>query len=59
MDMDNRLKVLEEECQATKDEIIQILFDIRSYIMEAHNPFKYDLREEDLPDQIEPEKETE
>ena len=59
MDTENRLKVLEDEFQETKDELVQILYDIRSYIMEAHNPFKYRLNEQKLPSQIDSGKETE
>ncbi|MFC1869708.1 hypothetical protein ACFLYE_00380 [Chloroflexota bacterium] len=40
MDTEERIKALEDEFRETKDELCQILLDIRAYIMEAQNPLK-------------------
>lgn len=40
METENRVKELEEEFRVTKDELRQILLDIRAYLMEAQNPLK-------------------
>lgn len=40
MEMEERLKELEDEFQVTKDELRQILLDIRAFLMEAQNPLR-------------------
>ena len=44
--MEDRLRVLEEEFAELKEELKQILFDIRVYIMEAQSPIPNDLERE-------------
>ncbi len=43
MDTEERMKTMEAEFQITKEELKQILLDIRAYIMEAESPFHPDL----------------
>ena len=38
--MEERIKTLEEEIHATGEELREILLDIRSFLMEAHNPLQ-------------------
>ena len=40
MDTEERIKALEEEFEVTKEELKQILMDIRAFIMEVENPLK-------------------
>lgn len=40
MDMEERVKTLETEFQVTRDELRQILLDLRTYLMEAQTPFQ-------------------
>ena len=40
METEDRLKELEDEINVTKDELRQILLDIRAYLMEAQNPLR-------------------
>ncbi len=42
MGIDERLKTLEDEFQTTKEELRQILLDIRTYLMEMQTPFRTD-----------------
>ena len=44
MDVEERLKALEEEFQDTKAELQQILLDIRAVQMEAQTPLPTDTR---------------
>ena len=46
MTTEERLKALETEFQETKEEIKQILLDIRTYVMEAESPIPNDLERE-------------
>ena len=50
MTTEDRLKALHDEFQATGDELKQILYDIRTYIMEAQTPIPNDLEKERLDD---------
>ena len=50
MTTEDRLKALQEEFQATEDELKQILYDIRTYVMEAQTPIPNDLEKERLDD---------
>ena len=50
MDTEERIKALEDEFQLTKDELKEILYDIRTYIMEAVTPIPNDLERERLSD---------
>ncbi len=40
--MEERVKTLETEFQIAKEELRQILLDIRTYLMEAETPFQPD-----------------
>ena len=40
METENKVKQMEEEFRVTKDELRQILLDIRAYLMEAQNPLR-------------------
>ena len=40
MDTEERVKALEDEFRETKEELQQILLDIRAFVMEAQNPLK-------------------
>ena len=40
MEVEERIKELENELQVTKDELKQILLDIRTFLMEAENPMR-------------------
>ncbi len=48
MDEEEKIKVLEDEFQATKEELREILYDIRTFIMEAETPIPNDLEKERL-----------
>ena len=48
MDAENRIKALEDDLQETKEELKQILLDIRTYLMEAQTPIPNDLDRERL-----------
>ena len=50
MTTDDRLKALQDEFQTTKDELKQILYDMRTYIMEAQTPIPNDLEKDKLDD---------
>ena len=41
---------MQDEFQETRDELKQILYDIRTYIMEAQTPIPNDLEKERLDD---------
>ena len=48
MDTEERIKVLEDEFQATKEELKKILYDMRTYLMEALTPIPNDLERDRL-----------
>ena len=48
MDTESRIKVLEDDLRETKEELKQILLDIRTYLMEAQTPIPNDLDRERL-----------
>ena len=56
MDTESRIKALEDECQETKEELKQILLDIRTYLMEALTPIPNDLEREKLREELETER---
>ena len=43
MNMEDRIKALEEELKVTKDELRQILLDIRACLMESQTPLPANL----------------
>ena len=40
METEDRIKELEAELKVTKDELKQLLMDIRAFLMEAQNPLR-------------------
>ena len=56
MDEESRIKALEEEYRAAEEEIKQILFDIRTYLMDALTPIPNDLVRERLREELETER---
>jgi len=56
MDTESRMKALEEEFQETKEELKEILLDIRTYLMEAQTPIPNDLDRERLREELEAER---
>lgn len=48
MDIDERIKTLKDEFQPLQEELKDILYDIRTWIMEAQSPIPNDLERERL-----------
>jgi len=42
--MEERIKTLEDEIRVTSEELKLIMLDIRSFLMEAQNPFRSDIQ---------------
>jgi hypothetical protein len=53
MEREEMLKKLDTEFQETRNELKEILFDIRTYLMEAQTPIPNDLEKERLRDELE------
>jgi hypothetical protein len=43
MEIEERIKSIEEDLQQTKDELKEILFDIRTHLMEVQSPIPNEL----------------
>lgn len=56
MDTESRIDAIEAELQETKEELKEILFDIRTYLMEALSPIPNDLDKEKLQEELEAER---
>ena len=56
MDTENNLDTVEAEFQEIRDELKEILFDIRTYLMEAQTPIPNDLDRERLREELEAER---
>jgi len=56
MNMEDRVKALEEELQITKDELRQILLDIRACLMETQTPLPANLNKGRFTSQSDSEK---
>ena len=56
MDTESRIKALEDEFSETKEELKNILLDIRTYLMEALTPIPNDLDRERLREELESER---
>ena len=56
MDAEDRIKAIEDELQETKEDLKQILLDIRTYLMEAQSPIPNDLDRERLREELEAER---
>jgi hypothetical protein len=53
MDEKEQLKEMEIELQEVKEDLKEMLFDIRAYLMEAQTPIPNDLEKERLRDELE------
>ena len=53
MDLENRINKIDTELKETKDELQEILFEIRTYLMEASSPIPNDMEKERLREEIE------
>jgi hypothetical protein len=53
MDQKEQLKEMETELQEVKEDLKDMLFDIRAYLMEAQTPIPNDLEKERLRDELE------
>ena len=56
MSSDNEVTVVENEFQEIRDELKEMLFDIRTYIMEAQTPIPNDLEKERLREELDAER---
>jgi len=56
MDIEERIKALEDEFQVTKEELKQILLDIRTFLMEVQTPLPSNLNTGNIPEQSDSEK---
>ena len=53
MDEKEQLKEMEIELEEVKEDLKDMLFDIRAYLMEAQTPIPNDLEKERLRDELE------
>jgi hypothetical protein len=53
MDPEEQIKEIEMEFQEVRDDLKDMLFDIRAYLMEAQTPIPNDLEKEKLRDELE------
>jgi hypothetical protein len=51
-----KIKAMEAEFQEVRDELKEILFDIRAYLMEAQTPIPNDLEKERLREELDAER---
>ena len=56
MSTDERIDAFNEEFQQLKDELKEILLDIRTYLMEAESPIPNDLDREKLRQELDTER---
>jgi hypothetical protein len=56
MDTEPNIDEVEAEFQEVRDELKEILFDIRTYLMEALTPIPNDLEKERLREELEAER---
>ena len=52
MEIEDRINAIETDLQQTKDELKEILFDIRTYLMEVQSPIPNDLDKEKIQDEL-------
>jgi hypothetical protein len=52
MDKDNNIEALGKEFRAVRDELKDILMDIRVHLMEAQSPIPNDLEKEALKEEL-------
>jgi hypothetical protein len=53
---ENEIKAVEVEFQEIRDELKEMLFDIRTYLMEAQTPIPNDLEKERLREELDAER---
>jgi hypothetical protein len=56
MSSDDEVTAVEVEFQEIRDELKEMLFDIRTYIMEAQTPIPNDLEKERLREELDAER---
>jgi hypothetical protein len=56
MSNEDEIKAVEAEFQEIRDELKEMLFDIRTYLMEAQTPIPNDLEKERLREELEAER---
>ncbi len=56
MSSEQEIKAIEAEFQEIRDELKEMLFDIRTYLMEAQTPIPNDLEKERLREELETER---
>ena len=56
MDTEKNINAVEAEFQEVRDELKEILFDIRTYLMEAQTPIPNDLDRERLREELDAER---
>jgi hypothetical protein len=56
MASEEKVTAMEAEFQEIRDELKEILFDIRTYIMEAQTPIPNDLEKERLREELDAER---
>jgi len=52
MEIEDRINAIEADLQQTKDDLKDILFDIRTYLMEVQSPIPNDLDKEKIQDEL-------
>ncbi len=56
MGNEDEIKAVEAEFQEIRDELKEMLFDIRTYLMEAQTPIPNDLEKERLREELDAER---
>jgi hypothetical protein len=56
MNNEDEIKAVEAEFQEIRDELKEMLFDIRTYLMEAQTPIPNDLEKERLREELDAER---
>jgi hypothetical protein len=56
MSSEQKVTAVEAEFQEVRDELKEMLFDIRTYIMEAQTPIPNDLEKEKLREELDAER---
>ncbi len=56
MSLEDEIKLAEAEFQEIRDELKEMLFDIRTYLMEAQTPIPNDLEKERLREELDAER---
>ena len=56
MDIEERINAIELDLRQTKDELKEILFDIRTYLMEVQSPIPNDLDKDKIQEEMKSER---